>query len=295
MVERIAAQRVFESDEELKSFTFINCSLDFRGKVNLLFAKNRKDNLPKNYKLIILGKDTNAIDRISKNEYHFAMQIANDRYCFIRARSRHLGENRYEKNCEIVDGFGAKIDEFFIGDGIEDAQTNANSELWVSYFDEGVYSGDPFGQNGLNCFNIKGDAIYSYNYNEAGVIIDDCYALNVVSKDTIWIYVYNAFRLIKIKNKKIEKIFTPPEKIRYWRAFAIHKDKVLIYASDGARKALHFLCAFDGDKGKIYSIKTIEFYDKNDEKPLYCYRAQKEAIYFWQNDALYKASVINLA
>src|SRR3954463_6445366 len=44
-------------------------------------------------------------------------------------------------NARVIDAPGLTVRELLFGDGIKDVQTSALGEIWVSYFDEGVYGG----------------------------------------------------------------------------------------------------------------------------------------------------------
>jgi hypothetical protein len=75
---------------------------------------------------------------------------------------------------------GGRVDRrFVVGDGVEDALIDDSGQVWVSYFDEGVYGGDDLSHAGLNRFDLTGQRTWSFPTTGRHEPIDDCYALNV--------------------------------------------------------------------------------------------------------------------
>ncbi|HEY3929928.1 MAG TPA: hypothetical protein VGL89_16270 [Candidatus Koribacter sp.] len=92
-------------------------------------------------------------------------------------------------------------DIFNLGDAIEDVQTTPSGDIWVGYFDEGVYGGG-IGQSGLVCFDAQGQAQFKYNAVAAErhlPPIDDLYAMNVVGESEIWICYYADFPIVRLE------------------------------------------------------------------------------------------------
>jgi hypothetical protein len=256
--------------------------------------------------LITLGKEQSIFKFNAKNadklvaikaggenyiNYTNAFKVAEDRYCFICGRARFRSDNDYDENCIILDENGKRVCEFCVGDGVEAAQTNKNGEIWVSYFDEGIYgnygwlSQNSVGKNGLNCFDVSGKIIYAYD--NSAFDIDDCYALNVANKNETWIYYYSAFNLALIKDKKIERVIKMP--IEGSESLAIEKSKLLI---DGGYDKRDKFALFDMKEG-LKKLGSYRFYDE-DDNVLYCCCAQKNSLYFWERDKLYKIGIDEL-
>ncbi len=112
-----------------------------------------------------------------------------------------LCEARGGRAC-VYDSQGSLQRILDLGDAIKDVQTTSLGKIWASYFDEGVY-GDGVGKwHGLICFDAFGSPIFTYGeFAERNNLpfIDDCYAMNVVSDDEIWVSYYQAFPLVRIK------------------------------------------------------------------------------------------------
>jgi len=121
---------------------------------------------------------------------------------------------------------GKLLREVDIGEGIEDVQATSTSEIWVSQFDEGVFRR---GGSGLACFTEDGRRVFAFSdvVRETNVpAIDDCYALNVVSDDDVWLYYYSAFPLVRLVGKKLAGIWSTG-RISGARTFAVGERSVL--------------------------------------------------------------------
>ncbi|WP_432866724.1 hypothetical protein [Microbispora rosea] len=111
-----------------------------------------------------------------------------------------------ESNAAIYDAAGELLREGVLGDGIADVQTTPSGEIWVSYFDEGVYGNfgwgeaegpAPIGSPGLIRFRSDLDVAWRYPYDSTFGAISDCYALNVVGEEA-WAYYYTDFPIVRI-------------------------------------------------------------------------------------------------
>jgi hypothetical protein len=104
-------------------------------------------------------------------------------------------------NAQIVDVSGDVLEAFHAGDGVEDVQTTGSGEIWISYFDEGIFRGDDLGQGGLVCLDDAGRQRFSFNQLATAADLPpiyDCYALNVASDDDVWLHYYDAFQLVHL-------------------------------------------------------------------------------------------------
>ena len=91
---------------------------------------------------------------------------------------------------------GAAIASGSLGDGIEHMLTTPSGDIWVGYFDEGVYGGGAVEHHGLVRFSEDLVPQWLFPYGELEPI-DDCYALNV-SDEIATAYYYSAFHLVRI-------------------------------------------------------------------------------------------------
>ena len=117
-----------------------------------------------------------------------------------------LGEARGGR-ADIYDRAGRPQRTLDLGDASNDVQTTPSGKIWVSYFDEGVYGGGLGSQQGIVCFDSSGHPIFKYfdaKENELP-FIDDCYAMNVVNEDEIWLSYYSAFPLVSIRGFQLHR------------------------------------------------------------------------------------------
>ena len=157
------------------------------------------------YKAIILKSDHWETIPISHQDwnYHY-LQPLGDRLLVACARSEYHGPGQYDMNARIFDRDGSLVDEFLLGDGIEDIQVTSQGKIWTSYFDEGIAGNlsweEPIGSCGLRAWSPNGEPIFCYN----GRFMTDCYALNVVGDDEIWFYYYTDFLLARLRDGRID-------------------------------------------------------------------------------------------
>ena len=126
-----------------------------------------------------------------------------------------------EKNAHAFSADGSLLDSWHVGDGIEDVQATRDGQLWISYFDEGVYGGTELSHQGLNCFGVCGQRLFGFG-DARGTLspIDDCYALNVANDRDAWLFYYSGFPLVHLRDRKVKAVYEPPEMIGS-HAFAV--------------------------------------------------------------------------
>lgn len=147
-----------------------------------------------------------------------------------------------------------------LGDGIEHVGVDRRDQIWVGWFDEGVFGNDewrmpngewPPSSLGIGLFSADGDYQHLPNFPESGVA--DCYALNI-SGEAAWACPYTDFPLLHLR---------PGSPVRWWRneitgavALAVSGRHVLLaggYSENTNRLAL---VALDGE-GKGENARTV--------------------------------------
>jgi hypothetical protein len=119
-----------------------------------------------------------------------------------------------------------------LGDGIADVQATPDGEIWVSYFDEGVF-GDGIGRYGAICFDAHGDLRFNYGEyakHEGLPLISDCYAMNVSASGDVWLNYYTDFPLVHLRNFVLEHVWQGFGKMG--GGFAVRNEKV-VYLQEG--------------------------------------------------------------
>lgn len=92
------------------------------------------------------------------------------------------------------DASGQLIREGSLGDGIQTVLTTPSGQIWVGYFDEGVFGGGETESHGLVRFGSGLEP--EWLFTEA--VIDDCYALNVFG-ETATAYFYSSFDIAQVR------------------------------------------------------------------------------------------------
>lgn len=181
--------------------------------------------------------------------YSFVQPIDDRNFLLVTART-YQGE----MNGQVWSRQGSLVRQLSLGDGIEDVQTSERSDIWVSYFDEGVFGA---GEPGLACFDPTGKRVFSFadsianDDNKAVPPIDDCYALNVAAGDEVWLYYYRAFPLVKLVSKRIAGVWPQVPGLGA-HAFAVG-DRTVLFAGDyGAPSSItrHFLESGRSESGR---------------------------------------------
>ncbi|MEH0937965.1 hypothetical protein [Micromonospora psammae] len=127
-----------------------------------------------------------------------------------RARWRPDGPDR---NAVVYDSDGRPVAAHILGDGIEHVATTRDGQVWVGYFDEGVYGNfgwggpdgpPPVGSRGLVRFSADFEPQWHYpsHVDNLWGAIDDCYALNVAD-DAVWTCYYTGFPLVRVREDEL--------------------------------------------------------------------------------------------
>ncbi|PFH88689.1 hypothetical protein [Bacillus sp. AFS088145] len=226
---------------------FFKISIDYNGNLVLLTEKEEKGKYL--YKIFHFISGETRIIQIPSVSYsfEFAQPIEEN---WLLVSSRIDDDEGPINNATIYDVQGNALDTFSFGDAIEDVQTTKNSEIWVSYFDENM-------DYGLRCFNIQGLETFNYidfvkKSNNEIPYIADCYALNVTSDETVFIYYYNEFPLVKIEKDTYEIFKNIP--IQGSHAFAIKNDFALFSHDYGSKGEVYLYSLHNRSKKKIYTM-----------------------------------------
>jgi hypothetical protein len=85
-------------------------------------------------------------------------------------------------NAHGFDFGGEPLRSVLLGDGIQNMQSTATGDIWVAYFDEGVFGNlgwkHPIGSSGLIRFDAQGNQGYKFEPKLGLDMIVDCYAFN---------------------------------------------------------------------------------------------------------------------
>jgi|GEM_PF-1644992 len=108
----------------------------------------------------------------------------------------------------VFDSRGNLDRKLDLGDAIEHVNTTPDGNIWVDYFDEGVY-GRGIGSEGLVCFDPRGTPVLRYMEfaKQHGLpFISDCYTLNVVGP-SVYVSYYTDFPLVWIRDFQLQRVW----------------------------------------------------------------------------------------
>lgn len=123
--------------------------------------------------------------------YHHVQPLKGGQWLLVRGRAN--GDN--DCNAHIFSAAGRRIRSFAAGDGIEDVQADESGNIWISYFDEGVFGETTLGNSGLVCLDSSGKLVFDFQSIPHPCVqsMADCYALNVCSDEEVWVCYYTDF------------------------------------------------------------------------------------------------------
>lgn len=183
----------------------------------------------------------------------------------------------------IYEGSGRFRHTVDLGDASNDVQATPGGRIWVSYFDEGVYGNDLGSQQGLLCFNSEGQQLFKYfDFAEQNSLpfIDDCYAINVVNEDEVWLSYYSAFPLVCIKNFQLHRVWRD---FGCMRAFAFTGDG-LIFAK--CYEDAQLLKRSLGDQTHAELLEAID--ERGQAIRSFQVAARGSRMYLWTETAVYE-------
>jgi hypothetical protein len=160
-----------------------------------------------------------------------------------------------DRNSVVFDHEGVVLAEHTLGDGIEHVQATRLGEVWVGYFDEGVYgnygwgeagSPSPIGACGLARFStaFAQDWEFPSGFDGQWGAISDCYALNV-GNDTTWACYYTDFPLVRIHNGTVTGWRND---VRGAKAIVAEGSRVALYGGYGPESDRLVVGELDGDR-----------------------------------------------
>lgn len=109
---------------------------------------------------------------------------------------------------QIFDALGRPSWSFAVGDAIEHLLTDESGNLWVGYFDEGVFD-DPLSEPVVRCWSSTGTPVWQYSALPGLGWFLECYALNV-DRRAVWACPYPDFPLLEVRDgRQIQARTTP--------------------------------------------------------------------------------------
>lgn len=222
------------------------------GMIYLVVSSPGKDH---QYRVVELSDSGPVIDFTVKNEpldIHYIQPLLND-ILLVCGRSEYRGADDFDKNGRIYSRSGKFKREMLLGDGIESVQTTSEGTIWTSFFDEGIFGNygwnEPVGVSGLVAWDSSGNKIYEFHPSGKLESIDDCYALNVESKNNTWCYYYSSFCLVHLYSCNIKAYWEIP--IKGSLAFAVFGGHALFQGGYKEHDSYYLLSLFPDGKAEI--------------------------------------------
>lgn len=252
------------------------------------FAKKRAGR-PNEFSIRYLaGTDWQRVDLEETHEnFHFVQPLDREHWLLVRGRA----DGKADPNATVFDMNGRKQRSFHVGDGIQDVQVSEDNEIWISYFDEGVFGDTELGKAGLACLDPLGNVrlLYNEQSDETNLpFIADCYALNVCSSKEVWLYYYTDFPLVRLLNRKVDRIWRDLP-VHGSNSFAVGHNRVVFCGSYDKRNRL-FLVDLNS-----MSIEEIEIVDVLGH-PIEDFRGigRRSVLYLWTSEGLYRLDINEL-
>lgn len=135
-----------------------------------------------------------------------------------------------EPNASLYTDSGEHVRSFYVGDGVQDVLV-CGSKIVLTYFDEGVFSGEAFGREGVVVFNQRGDALWGYasEFGREGVDVADCYCACTDGDTRVWFSPYTEFPLVELDVERRKQIVTPlPEQLSGASALSVDRSAVYV-------------------------------------------------------------------
>ncbi len=224
---------------------------------------------PQSYRVVAFFEGDVTLDvRIEQERFniHDIQPLPGNELLLACGRSHYRGPNDFEKNGRVYSSTGRLRREILLGDGIQDMQTTSNGTIWTSYFDEGVFGNfgweNPVGSSGLVAWDSHGSKLFEYQPTDGLDSICDCYALNVASDSSTWIYYYTEFPLVQLENRQV---------VSHWQiplggsgAFAVSNGMALF--SGGYKRNAEFHLFELKDAHQVGAISQFTLSDENSNR-----------------------------
>jgi hypothetical protein len=157
------------------------------------------------------GVRTVDLDRLEL-DHCFVQPMPDGQILVVGARCGYSRETGAERNAALYDATGALIRTGTLGDGIKAVRCTENGDIWVGYFDEGVFGNngwgfgdgpEPIGSSGLVRFDTSLKKVWECTLASLGWNpISDCYALELDGSD-VWICYYTDFNIARIRDSEV--------------------------------------------------------------------------------------------
>ena len=203
-------------------------------------------------------------------------------------------------NARALTEDGALISRFFLGDGIEHVGIDADHQIWVGWFDEGVFgNGDwkgdwewPPSSQGIACFSSDGVPLAPIVIPKDSGGVADCYAMNVGAGGN-WFVPYTEFPILNLERERPARWWKSDQR-GWWkadlsgaRALAVDGAHALVAGGSGRASHILRLVSLDGQgNGERAEVIATWFLPLHKRKPLAGEAAEVAAYHVWEQPSL---------
>lgn len=187
--------------------------------------------------------------------------LSQDEILIVAPRCSRLKDGSHELNANVYGVDGAHRRSFLLGDGIEHVQCDSSGNIWVGYFDEGIFGNFGWNQEsgilgaaGLSCFSANGVKTWDFEPPHGFDSISDCYALNV-TQHAVSVCYYTDFPIVRIDADYHVRAWK--NEISGARTFAVDGDRVLLFGGYGDRRTSCALLDLNNDKADWVAEVTL--------------------------------------
>ena len=200
-------------------------------------------------------------------------------------------------NGRLIGNDGRVLRDILLGDGIEHLQCDRFGNIWVGYFDEGIYAPDENGVSrgvfGLNRFDASGASTLPPACRDWSTWplpqISDCYAMNVVD-DAIWLCTYIDFPISRLGFDGAARTWTNDKCGA--KLLAVDGDLMVLLGGYGEERRHGVLLRLDQNAARRVGEFAVDVGDI-DELPLAGSRG--DTLHFVEGDTWSRLSVADVA
>lgn len=222
---------------------------------------------PQTYRVLAFYEGEPTLDLVIAGErfnIHHVQPLPGGELLLAGARSdfQGRGTGAPDRNGRVYSAEGRLLRELLLGDGIQSVQATSSGVIWTSYFDEGVLGNHgwrhPVGAAGLVAWDAHGRRLEGFEPAGGLEPILNCYALNVASEQSTWIYYHPGFPLVHLRERRVEEQWAVP--VHRSGAFAVWGRSALFA---GGSKAVEEYHLFDlGQEERIEEVARLTLRDE---------------------------------
>ncbi|GGW23946.1 hypothetical protein [Streptomyces xantholiticus] len=229
----------------------LHSTVDAFGRAHWLLAERRGNGGPYDASVVTVDDGRVEETRLSAVTARYPMLDALPDGGFVVADARRRGR---ADHVQIFDALGRASWSFAVGDAIEHLLADESGDLWVGYFDEGVFGDDPLSEAGVRSWSPTGESLWELPPSTPGGCVADCYALNT-HQGTTWAYYYTDFPLVRVRGDGSVRVWDSP--VPGAKATAVHDGGVAFFGGYGQEKDRLVLCTLAERTAAPYLHSTL--------------------------------------